>query len=70
MSRYCDLVAMMKPRGVSRGCPHDGLGCPYKACSIASDDTETVRRAWVADIYGPDFHCVKREHAKIKPETT
>jgi hypothetical protein len=61
--KYAAIASMCKPQGGVRGCPFDGLGCPYgNRCSINSDDDEVARRAWNAESYGDDFHCVKREH--------
>lgn len=55
--------------GSRRGCPHDGLGCiGGDKCSINSKDGETRSKARNADKYGPDFHCVKRESAKLREE--
>lgn len=61
--RYCDIEPMCKPRGMVRGCPHDGLGCVGgPRCSINREDSRD--RAWVATNFGPDFCCVKHEATK------
>lgn len=60
--RYSDVERMCKPRGMVRGCPHDGLGCTGgERCSINSRDPEVQSRAWQAVEFGPDFRCAKRE---------
>lgn len=60
--RYCDIVSLCRPSNGVRGCPHDGLGCVGgEKCSINSPDDEARRKAWVADRFGRDFYCVKRE---------
>lgn len=52
-----------------RGCPHDGLACiGGEKCSINSKDAEVHSKAFNADVFGPDFHCVKREAAKRREE--
>lgn len=60
--RYIDIELMCKPRGMVRGCPHDGLGCTGgERCSINSLDESVRERARQATEYGPDFHCAKHQ---------
>lgn len=60
--RYGEIARMCRPVGGVPGCPFDGLGCAHMACSVHSRGEDVRDRAWDATEYGPDFHCVKREH--------
>jgi len=63
--RYHEIVPMCWPAGAVRACPFDGLGCTRgERCSINSRDEAVSYRAFVADRYGPDFVCRKRETAR------
>lgn len=62
--KYYDIEPMCRPRGIGiRGCPHDGLGCPYgELCSINSPDARERFRAYNAGSYA-EFVCHKRNVA-------